>query len=103
MNRSRWSVGAGSVLLGLGLGGFFDGIILHQILQWHHMFSAVKPIDTVRGLEINTLGDGLFHLGTYSFTIAGLVLEEVTSAASPSPHDNPHTHQWEHVVYILQG
>ncbi len=74
MNRSRWSVGAVSVLLGLGLGGFFDGIILHQILQWHHMLSAVKPIDTVRGLEINTLGDGLFHLGTYSFTVAGLVL-----------------------------
>jgi hypothetical protein len=43
------------------------------------MLSAVKPIDTVRGLEINALGDGLFHLGTYSF-----------SAASPSSHDNPH-------------
>jgi hypothetical protein len=103
MNRSKWGIGADSVLLGLGLGGFFDGIILHQILQWHHMLSAVKPVDTVRGLEINTLGDGLFHLGTYIFTIAGLVLEEVTSAALPSPHDNPHTHQWEHVVYILQG
>jgi uncharacterized membrane protein len=38
------------------------------------MLSAVKPVDTVRGLEINTLGDGLFHLGTYSFTIVGLVL-----------------------------
>ena len=23
----------GTVLLGLGLGGFFDGIVLHQILQ----------------------------------------------------------------------
>ena len=29
----------GTVLLGLGLGGFFDGIVLHQILQWHHMES----------------------------------------------------------------
>jgi uncharacterized membrane protein len=74
MNRSWWGVGVGSVLLGLGLGGFFDGIVLHQILQWHHMLSAVKPVDTVRGLEINTLGDGLFHLGTYIFTAAGLVL-----------------------------
>jgi hypothetical protein len=34
------------------------------------MLSAVKPIDTVRGLEINALGDGLFHLGTYSFSAA---------------------------------
>ena len=74
MNRIGWGVGAGSVLLGLGLGGFFDGIILHQILQWHHMLSAIEPVDTVRGLEINTLGDGLFHLGTYSFTVVGLVL-----------------------------
>jgi uncharacterized membrane protein len=74
MNKSGWGVGVGSILLGLGLGGFFDGIILHQILQWHHMLSAVKPVDTVRGLEINTLGDGLFHLGTYSFTVVGLVL-----------------------------
>jgi uncharacterized membrane protein len=27
------------LLLGIGLGGFFDGIVLHQILQWHHMLS----------------------------------------------------------------
>jgi hypothetical protein len=25
------------ILLGLGLGGFVDGIVLHQILQWHHI------------------------------------------------------------------
>jgi uncharacterized membrane protein len=24
------------ILFGLGLGGFFDGIVLHQVLQWHH-------------------------------------------------------------------
>jgi uncharacterized membrane protein len=24
------------ILLGLGLGGFFDGIVLHQVLQWPH-------------------------------------------------------------------
>jgi uncharacterized membrane protein len=25
------------VVLGLGLGGFIDGIVLHQIMQWHNM------------------------------------------------------------------
>lgn len=25
--------------LGFALGGFFDGILLHQILQWHHLLS----------------------------------------------------------------
>ena len=61
------------VLLGLGIGGFFDGIVLHQILQWHHMLtSAGYSPKTVAGLEVNTLWDGLFHLTTYVFTLGGL-------------------------------
>ena len=31
---------APGILLGIGLGGFVDGIVLHQILQWHHMLSS---------------------------------------------------------------
>lgn len=63
------------ILLGLGLGGFFDGIVLHQILQWHHMAtSAGYPPDSVENLKLNTLLDGLFHAATYIFTLAGLVL-----------------------------
>jgi uncharacterized membrane protein len=31
------SVTAPGILLGVGLGGFVDGILLHQVLQWHHM------------------------------------------------------------------
>ena len=27
-------------LFGLGLGGFFDDIVMHQVLQWHHMLST---------------------------------------------------------------
>jgi uncharacterized membrane protein len=61
------------VLFGLGLGGFFDGIILHQVLQWHHMLtSAGYPPDSVRNLQINVMWDGLFHMSTYAFTAAGL-------------------------------
>jgi len=63
------------ILFGLGLGGFFDGIVLHQILQWHHMVtSAGYPADSVANLEINTLLDGLFHASTYLFVVAGLVI-----------------------------
>jgi uncharacterized membrane protein len=58
----------------LGLGGFFDGIVLHQILQWHHMVSAVYPPDEVGRLQLNTLGDGLFHAATYLFVVIGLIL-----------------------------
>jgi len=32
---------AAGILLGLGLVGFVDGILLHQILQWHHMLSSL--------------------------------------------------------------
>ncbi len=64
----------GTVLLGLGLGGFFDGIVLHQILQWHHLLtSAGYPDTTVANLKLNTLADGLFHASTYVLTAAGLM------------------------------
>ena len=62
------------VILGLGLGGFFDGIVLHQVLQWHHMLTATSPPTSVGSLELNTLWDGLFHTMTYVFTVAGLFL-----------------------------
>ena len=64
------------ILLGLGLGGFFDGIVLHQLLQWHHLLSNVDFFDptTVPGLRANTVADGVFHSATYVFTIAGLAL-----------------------------
>ena len=63
------------LLYGLGLGGFIDGIVLHQILQWHHMVSDVHdyPTDTVAGLEVNTLADGFFHVATWLFVLAGSV------------------------------
>lgn len=63
-----------AILLGLGLGGFFDGIALHQILQWHHMLSAHTPPDSLTNLELNTLADGLFHASTWVLTSIGLFL-----------------------------
>ena len=63
------------LLFGLGLGGFVDGIVLHQILQWHHMVSSVDGRDpgTLAGLEANTVADGFFHLATWGAAFAGMV------------------------------
>jgi uncharacterized membrane protein len=64
-------------VLGLGLGGFLDGIVLHQILQWHHLLTGEnggEPMDTVGGLEANTLADGFFHLATWLLVVAGMAL-----------------------------
>jgi uncharacterized membrane protein len=63
------------VWLGLGLGGFFDGIVLHQILQWHHMLtSAGYPANSVETLKVNTFWDGMFHASTYIFVAIGLAI-----------------------------
>ena len=62
------------ILLGLGLGGFVDGIVLHQILQWHNMGSAVQPPTTMPAMKQNMLWDGLFHAATWLLTLAGVYL-----------------------------
>ncbi len=62
------------ILFGLGLGGFFDGIVLHQVLQWHHMLSSWYPVDTLENLKLNTLWDGIFHSSTYVFVVIGLFI-----------------------------
>ncbi len=63
-------------MFGLGLGGFIDGIVLHQILQWHHLLTGTgeHPMTTIAGLEVNTLADGLFHLSTWVFVAAAMAL-----------------------------
>lgn len=55
--------------LGVALGGFFDGIVLHQVLQWHHLLSAVQA---ARDLRVQILADGLFHALMYLLAIVGL-------------------------------
>jgi uncharacterized membrane protein len=67
---------APAFILGLGLGGFLDGIVFHQILQWHHMLTDTgdHPSTTVAGLEDNTLADGFFHLATWLCVVAAMLL-----------------------------
>ena len=61
------------IFLGFGFGGLVDGIVLHQILQWHHMLSSTEGYskNTLRGLEVNTFADGLFHALTVGFLVVG--------------------------------
>ena len=39
---------APAFLMGLGLGGFVDGIVFHQILQWHHSSPTPMPTPAIR-------------------------------------------------------
>ena len=63
------------IVLGVGLGGFVDGIVLHQILQWHHMLtSAGFPATSIRNMEVNMVADGLFDATSWVITVMGLAL-----------------------------
>jgi len=65
--RLTWA----GVLLGFALGGFFDSILLHQVLQWHHLLSAVPGVQDIR---VQVLADGLFHALMYVVALGGVAL-----------------------------
>ncbi len=65
---------SGYLVTGLGVGALVDGFILHQVLQWHHLWSAKTPDTTVVGLEENTLADGIFHVAFLVVLVVGLLL-----------------------------
>jgi uncharacterized membrane protein len=68
---SRLAIAAG--VLGFALGGFFDGIMLHQVLQWHHFLSLV-PGEALRDIRAQILADGMFHVAVYAIAALGLWL-----------------------------
>lgn len=57
--------------LGFALGGFFDGILLHQILQWHHLLSGIDT-DPMQDIGMQIMADGLFHAFMYLIALIGL-------------------------------
>jgi uncharacterized membrane protein len=65
---------AAGLLLGAGLGGFVDGIVLHQILQWHNMLSNQMPPDTLVRAKVNMYWDGVFHAAVWVMTAVGLAM-----------------------------
>ena len=65
---------AAGTLLGIGLGGFVDGILFHQVLQLHSMLSARLPQDVLINVKISMVWDGLFHAFTWLMTVAGIAM-----------------------------
>lgn len=74
MDRRDGGETAAGIVLGVGLGGLFDGIVFHQLLQWHHMVSGWRAPETMENMALNTLWDGLFHVLAYAFVVAGLLM-----------------------------
>ena len=70
---SRPVLNAGLVL-GIGMGGFVDGILLHQIFQVHSMLSARVPQDSMAHMRTNMNADGVFHAGMWLAVMLGIVM-----------------------------
>lgn len=62
------------VVLGIGLGSLADGIVLHQVAQWHHLGSAVLHPHTIEAMRQNMLWDGWFHIAAWLITLAGVFM-----------------------------
>ncbi len=61
-------------VLGIGLGGVVDGILLHQIFQLHAMFSARLPLVSMANMQTNMAADGIFHAILWLVTLAGVIM-----------------------------
>lgn len=74
VHRPSTSLRTAALLLGAGLAGFVDGIVFHQIAQWHNMLSAVHPPTDMAAMRLNMTADGWFHAGVWGITLAGTLL-----------------------------
>ena len=78
-----------AVLVGIGVAGTLDEIVLHQLLRWHHLYD--------RGSQAaGQIADGLFHLGSTAALVIGLVLLVQRWRTGPGP-------LWQAVAGILVG
>jgi uncharacterized membrane protein len=71
---TRSGLTTAALCLGAGVAAAFDGIVLHQILGWHHMISNVEPLVTPTGVATNLLLDGLFNLFAVGLVGIGFLL-----------------------------
>lgn len=65
---------APGLLAGIGFGAFVDGILFHQILQWHHFVSSTSggTGSSPDVLEHNMVWDGIFHVVAWTVAAAAL-------------------------------
>jgi uncharacterized membrane protein len=67
-----------AVLVGIGVAGSLDEIVLHQLLRWHHFYD--------RGSQAaGLIADGIFHLGSTAALVVGLVLLVQRWHTGPGP------------------
>ena len=66
------------ILVGIGLAGTLDEVVLHQLLAWHHFYDRSTP---TAGL----VSDGLFHLFSTAVLVIGLIQLVERRRTTPDP------------------
>jgi uncharacterized membrane protein len=54
-------------LCGVGVAGFVDETVFHQLLHWHHFYDKSTP-------SWGLISDGMFHAATWMCIVGGLFL-----------------------------
>lgn len=73
-NSNRSPLVTSGVIMGAGLGGFVDGILFHQIFQFHNMLTGRLPATDIISMKANMVWDGIFHAAVWIMTCVGLAM-----------------------------
>ena len=76
--RARSSLLWPGVLVGIGVAGTLDEVVLHQLLAWHHFYDRSTP-------TVGLVSDGLFHLLSTALLVIGVIQLVERRRASPDP------------------
>ena len=76
--RTRSSLLWPGVLVGIGIAGTLDQVVLHQLLGWHHFYDRATPM-------VGLVSDGLFHLFSTAVLVIGVIQLVERRRASPDP------------------
>ena len=66
------------VLVGIGIAGTLDEVILHQLLRWHHFYDRSTP-------SVGLISDGLFHVFSTAVLVIGVIQLVERRRTTPDP------------------
>jgi uncharacterized membrane protein len=66
------------VLVGIGVAGTLDEVVLHQLLGWHHFYDRSTP-------TVGLVSDGLFHLFSTAILVLGVIQLVERRRTTPDP------------------
>ncbi len=66
------------VLVGIGIAGTLDEVVLHQLLHWHHFYDRSTQ-------AVGLISDGLFHILSTALLVIGVIQLVERRRTTPDP------------------